>query len=55
MGKILLFALGFVLVVLGITLVLRNWEAAVTVFRGVMPAAVAVAGLVVMFAASIRE
>ena len=55
MGKILLFAMGFVTVVLGMALLLRNWEAALTVFRGVMPAAMAVAGLVMMFAASIRK
>gem|GEM_PF-3487939 len=54
MGKVILFAVGFALVVLGIALVLRNWDAAVIVFKGVMPVAIAVAGLVVMFAASIR-
>ncbi len=54
MDKKILFTLGFLLVVLGITLVLRNWPAAVIVFKGVVPAAIAVAGLVMMFAASLK-
>ena len=53
--KPLLFIIGFVLVILGITLVLRHWDATVVVFNGVMPAVIAVAGLVVMFAASIKR
>ena len=55
MNKILFFVFGFILVVVGIALVLRNWSAVVTVFEGVLPAAIAVGGLVVMFAASIKK
>ncbi len=55
MGKILLFIGGFIVVVLGMTLVLRNWNSVVIVFQGVLPAGLAVAGLVMMFAATIKR
>jgi hypothetical protein len=55
MIKWLLLSAGFFLVVLGITLVLRHWQEAVIVFNGIVPAAVAVAGLVVMFAATLKR
>ena len=55
MNKMFLFSLGFAVVVIGISLVLCNWDAAVIVFRGIVPSAVAVLGLVVMFAASLKR
>ena len=55
MNKILIFIPGFILVIFGMTLVLRHWDAAVIVFNGVTPAAMAVAGLVMMFAATIKK
>lgn len=55
MNKIFLFIAGFILVILGMTLVLHNWDAALLVFKGVVPSALAVAGLVLMFAASIKQ
>ncbi len=55
MNRAILFAGGFILVIFGMTLVLRNWDDVVIVFRGVLPAALAVAGLVAMFAASIKK
>lgn len=55
MNRTFLFILGFVMVVFGMTLVLKHWVAAVLVFKGIMPAAIAVGGLVVMFAATIKK
>ena len=54
MNKIFIFILGFILVICGMTLVLRHWNAATVVFYGIVPAAVAVAGLVMMFVATIK-
>lgn len=52
-----LFPLGFITVIFGITLVLRqeNWDAAVIVFKGIVPPLIAIAGLVLMFAASLKK
>ena len=55
MTKYILFIFGFLLVIFGITLVLREWACVVTVFKGVIGGALAVAGLVVMFAVSIKK
>ena len=55
MNKIFLFILGFIVVILGITMVLRNWTDTLIVFRGVVPATIAVLGLVIMFAASLKK
>jgi hypothetical protein len=55
MNNKIIFMTGFVTVIAGMALLLRNWEAAVMVFHGVVPAALAVAGLVMMFAASLKK
>ena len=55
MNKIGMFVCGFILVVIGMALVLRHWSSVVTVFEGIVPAAMAVGGLVVMFAATIKK
>ncbi len=55
MKKIILFIIGFLVLLLGMTLILRNWEAAQIVFKGIVPSALAVAGLVMMFAASLKK
>lgn len=55
MNKSGLFIAGFIIVVIGITLVLRYWDATVVVFQGVMPAVIAVFGIVLMFAASLKK
>ena len=55
MKRVFVFAAGFILVIFGMALVLRHWDAAVIVFNGVVPAAMVVAGLVMMFAATIRK
>ena len=46
--KILFFTLGFVLVIIGITLTLRDWLFLVMLFRGVFGPVLAIAGLVVL-------
>lgn len=55
MNKTVLFVTGFVTVIIGIALVLRYWDAVVTVFVGTVPVAIAVLGLVIMFAASLKR
>jgi hypothetical protein len=46
--KVLFFTLGFALVVIGITLTLRDWLFLVMIFRGVLGPVLAIAGLVVL-------
>jgi hypothetical protein len=46
--KVLLFALGFALVVIGVTLTLRDWLFLVMVFRGLLGPILAVGGLMVL-------
>ena len=46
--KVLLFTLGFALVIIGITLTLRDWLFLVMLFRGVIGPLLAIAGLVVL-------
>jgi len=53
--KVVAFFIGFVMTVLGITLVLQQWEAVVLVFKAFVGPILAVAGLVVLFAASFKH
>lgn len=46
--KFLLFLAGSILLVTGMTLTLKNWDAVVIVFRAVLGMALAVGGLVVL-------
>jgi hypothetical protein len=46
--KILFFTLGFALVIIGITLTLRDWLFLVMLFRGVCGPILAIGGLVVL-------
>lgn len=55
MNKTVLLIAGFVTTIIGMTLVLRCWSSAVIVFQGIVPTVVAVAGLVLMFAASFKK
>ena len=55
MNKAFLFVLGIVVLIFGMALVLHYWAAAVTVFKGVIPSAIAIAGLVMMFAATLKK
>lgn len=55
MNNSVLFIIGFAVTVIGITLVLHNWNEVYLVAEGVLSPAVAVAGLVIMFAATLRK
>lgn len=52
---VFLFVLGFALTVLGTTVVLQQWESVVLAFKAVIGPVMAVAGLVIMFAAGIKR
>ena len=51
--KAIIFLIGFFLTILGITLVLQQWEAVVLVFKAFIGPLLAVAGLVILFATSL--
>lgn len=53
--KIFLFALGFIITTLGITLVLQQWQAVVLVFKACVGAILAVVGLVILFASTLKS
>ncbi len=55
MNKMVLFLCGFVLMVAGIILVLRDWPSLVIVFKGVSGPLLAVAGMVMLFASSLNK
>ena len=55
MNKITMFITGSIVLILGMTLVLRHWAAVAIVFEGVLPLVLAVGGLVLMFAASLKK
>ena len=50
-----IFIFGFILLILGMALVINQWPAVVTVFVGVGGPLLAVAGLVVLFASTLKE
>ena len=53
--KVIVFIAGFALTILGITVVLQQWEAVVLVFKAFIGAFLAVIGLVILFACSIGK
>lgn len=53
--KIVMLVVGFALTTLGITLVLQQWENIVLVFKAVIGPLLAVIGLVIMFASSLKS
>ena len=53
--KVILFIVGFILTTLGITVVLQQWEAVVLVFKAFIGAFLAVTGLVLLFASSLKS
>ena len=55
MNKATLFIFGSLLAILGLSLVLREWAAVTILFKGVMGMALAVAGLVMLFMATIKK
>jgi hypothetical protein len=53
--KVTVFIAGFFLTILGITLVLQQWEAVVLVFKAFIGPVLAVTGLVVLFASTLKS
>jgi len=53
--KATVFMTGFLLTILGITLVLQQWDAVVMVFKAFIGPVLAVAGLVVLFASTLKQ
>ena len=53
--KTVIFIMGFALTILGITLVLQQWEAVVLVFKAFIGPVLAVAGLVILFSATLKN
>jgi len=53
--KVVLFIIGFIVTTLGITLVLQQWQAVVLVFKAFIGAFLAVTGLVILFASTLKR
>ena len=53
--KVSVFIAGFILTTLGITLVLQQWESVVVVFKAFIGAFLAVTGLVILFASTLKR
>ena len=53
--KIVLFIIGLIVTTLGITLVLQQWEAVVLVFKAFIGPILAVTGLVILFASTLKN
>ena len=53
--KVILFIAGFTLTSLGITLVFQQWEAVVLVFKAFIGVFLAVMGLVILFASTLKH
>ena len=55
MSKWALFFLGFLLIALGLALVIKNWETLVVFVKVTAGVVIALVGLVMMFAASLKR
>ena len=53
--KGIIFIVGFIVTTLGITLVLQQWEAVVLVFKAFIGPLLAVTGLVILFASTLKH
>ena len=53
--KVSVFIAGFILTNQGITLVLQQWESVVVVFKAFIGAFLAVTGLVILFASTLKR
>jgi hypothetical protein len=53
--KVILFVTGFFLVALGLGLVIKNWDILAAMVKAGAGVLIALAGLVMMFAASMRR
>ena len=51
----MVFIAGFALTTLGITVVLQQWEAVVLVFKAFIGVILALAGLVILFSATLKK
>jgi len=52
--KVIMFMVGFGLTTLGVVLILQQWEAVVLLFKGFIGAFLAVVGLVILFASTLK-
>jgi len=52
--KVIFFIAGFLLTTLGITVVLQQWQAVVLVFKAFIGPVLAVIGLVILFASTLK-
>ncbi|MDE2028548.1 MAG: hypothetical protein KGK03_10535 [Candidatus Omnitrophica bacterium] len=52
--KAVVFIIGFFLTALGLTVTLQQWDAIVLVFKAVIGPLMAVAGLVILFASTLK-
>jgi len=53
--KVIVFIAGFILTTLGITVILQQWEAVVLVFKAFIGPLLAVTGLVILFASTLKR
>ena len=53
--KAIMFIAGFILTIFGITLVLQQWDAVVLVFKAFIGPMLAVIGLVILFASTLKR
>ena len=53
--KIILFIAGFLLIALGLEMVLRNWHVLAAIVKACAGVVIALIGMVMMFAATIRR
>jgi uncharacterized membrane protein YqgA involved in biofilm formation len=55
LSRTITFVIGFAVTILGITLVFQQWENLVLVFKAVIGPGLAVIGLVILFASSLKH
>ena len=53
--RLMMWVMGLILTTVGITLVFQQWDAVVVVFKALIGPLTAVAGLVLLFAASLNR
>lgn len=54
MRAIIMFIIGFLLVTFGVTMIFKEWTAFILVFKAVIGPLLAVLGLVILFAATLK-
>ena len=53
--RISMFVLGFIVMIVGMALVMRQWSSVVIVFQGIGAPLLAVGGLVLLFASTLNK